>query len=894
MISVNLFVVLMFVCMITIPQAFAQEKTGSIDVFVKNTNGDRVAPVGMSIKIFKDLESKPLKEINPLEQNPISISSLPLGHRYKIEIYANSMYSDVGFVDLQKNQEKVDLTIKNAGGLRLNVFYNDAQTPLDNVRVLVRSHDGKLWDSTQTDALGQTERAWLYPPTKPDEYYYAEIVLGQNLKYTYTPIKLLQGVAQDLKVVTKWPVIVDKLITVEVYNTTKNKVTKEDGNFIAQLYSVDKKKIAESTITGKGLGYFAKLKVGNYALYIKTVDSSGALKTIASKKITVTDDLNLVKVYLNNQNLNNDYLNCNCVAFRLDDVQDYFLSSAQVGVLSVFHQKEAPLTIGVIGSVIGTDQKLVSSIKNALAFDRIEIANHSWRHTLYTKMTRSEQQDDLMQTNKKISELFGVTTTTFIPPQNLYNNDTLSILNSNGFTHISSGENGATEEPKKFQKSSFYEFPTFAYTAKLNPDTGYWKHLSNTQTIDQINDSIFNYGYAVVMLHPYEFSVYENGGYSNKPNMTKINDLGLLIDKVRSEGYTLSTIDAIQNFDLPNSNANTKQNDTTDMLSNCNCVAFRLDNVQDFWLNDVQNGLVDTFDQNKIPLTLTVLGKFIGSDPKVVDHIKEKFENKSQIRIANRGWEYVDHTSYDKEKQKTSITQTNDKIKKIFGKNNVIFSPPYDEFNKDTLDALKDAKILYFSSSITKDPRPFPQDSIKHVPSTVTFTNLVDDDPFLSGTSTQKALTKIQMSIAQHGFAVISLQPSDLAVKTDTFENEIDFQKLSLLKAIFSELKSNHINMVMLESIPDSLDVMFIPDWIKTNAKWWSEGKITDSDFIKGIEYLIEQNVIKIPQTEQGTSTKKIPDWIKTNAKWWSEGKIHDGDFVKGIQYLIQNGILVV
>ena len=108
------------------------------------------------------------------------------------------------------------------------------------------------------------------------------------------------------------------------------------------------------------------------------------------------------------------------------------------------------------------------------------------------------------------------------------------------------------------------------------------------------------------------------------------------------------------------------------------------------------------------------------------------------------------------------------------------------------------------------------------------------------------------------------------------------------------ELKSNHIDMVMLESIPDYLDVMLVPDWIKTNAKWWSEGKITDSDFIKGLEYLIEQNVIKIPQTEQGTSAKKIPDWIKTNAKWWSEGKIRDGDFVKGIQYLIQNGIVVV
>src|SRR3989337_1217437 len=37
-----------------------------------------------------------------------------------------------------------------------------------------------------------------------------------------------------------------------------------------------------------------------------------------------------------------------------------------------------------------------------------------------------------------------------------------------------------------------------------------------------------------------------------------------------------------------------------------------------------------------------------------------------------------------------------------------------------------------------------------------------------------------------------------------------------------------------------------------------------------------------------------IPDWIKNNAKWWSEGQIDDTAFVSGIQYLINNGIMEV
>ena len=42
------------------------------------------------------------------------------------------------------------------------------------------------------------------------------------------------------------------------------------------------------------------------------------------------------------------------------------------------------------------------------------------------------------------------------------------------------------------------------------------------------------------------------------------------------------------------------------------------------------------------------------------------------------------------------------------------------------------------------------------------------------------------------------------------------------------------------------------------------------------------------------TTTYEIPQWIKDNAKWWSEGLITDQDYINGLQYLIQQGILKV
>jgi hypothetical protein len=37
-----------------------------------------------------------------------------------------------------------------------------------------------------------------------------------------------------------------------------------------------------------------------------------------------------------------------------------------------------------------------------------------------------------------------------------------------------------------------------------------------------------------------------------------------------------------------------------------------------------------------------------------------------------------------------------------------------------------------------------------------------------------------------------------------------------------------------------------IPDWIRNNAKWWADGLITDEDYIKGLQYLISQGILKV------------------------------------------------
>ena len=88
-----------------------------------------------------------------------------------------------------------------------------------------------------------------------------------------------------------------------------------------------------------------------------------------------------------------------------------------------------------------------------------------------------------------------------------------------------------------------------------------------------------------------------------------------------------------------------------------------------------------------------------------------------------------------------------------------------------------------------------------------------------------------------------------------------------------------------------------IPDWVRGNAEWWAQGSIGDSDFVSGIQYLIKEGIMQIPETAQGTTaddSQGIPSWIKNNADWWARGLISDDDFVKGIQYLIEQGIISI
>ena len=90
-------------------------------------------------------------------------------------------------------------------------------------------------------------------------------------------------------------------------------------------------------------------------------------------------------------------------------------------------------------------------------------------------------------------------------------------------------------------------------------------------------------------------------------------------------------------------------------------------------------------------------------------------------------------------------------------------------------------------------------------------------------------------------------------------------------------------------------DMPKIPMWVKQNGSWWSTGEIIDSEFLEGIKFLIDKQIIEIPLLESSSQSEwKIPGWTKTIVGWWNEEQISDDEFLFIMKNLIEREIIIV
>lgn len=245
---------------------------------------------------------------------------------------------------------------------------------------------------------------------------------------------------------------------------------------------------------------------------------------------------------------------CNCVAFRFDDVQGYWLNDVQIAVMETLEKKNVPLTIGIIGGEqfqFGNDRKITNFVKDRLLTEKslIEIANHGLNHENFGTFDKQTQNDLIIKSNERISDILGITPKVFVPPFNEFNNDTINVLQQNNFTHFSSMLE-TSKLPYLFENVPVYHFPETSTTGIFNREIGVFKKISNQETLDFIEISLIKYGFAVVTMHPQEFSIIKDGTYTNQVNRRYIDDLKVLIDEIQNSGVKIVFLSRINNVDF--------------------------------------------------------------------------------------------------------------------------------------------------------------------------------------------------------------------------------------------------------------------------------------------------------------------------------------------------------
>lgn len=115
-------------------------------------------------------------------------------------------------------------------------------------------------------------------------------------------------------------------------------------------------------------------------------------------------------------------------------------------------------------------------------------------------------------------------------------------------------------------------------------------------------------------------------------------------------------------------------------------------------------------------------------------------------------------------------------------------------------------------------------------------------------------------------------------------------------KANFQKNRQNYSEKHQSDKITStSLGEQQLPSWLKTNAKWWASGQLSDTEFTTGIKFLIENDLITITNneiTQTSNSELQTPHWIKNTAGWWADGLVSDEEFVSGLEHLVNSGVI--
>lgn len=136
------------------------------------------------------------------------------------------------------------------------------------------------------------------------------------------------------------------------------------------------------------------------------------------------------------------------LVFRYDD---FLLKNDSIdeSVIRIFQKHKIPLVIGVIpydsieNKIFQENFSSLPILKKGVKNNSIEIAQHGFNHQKivngeFNGVNQSEQKRRILKGKEMLDSIFQTNITTFIPPWNTYDKNTLKVMNEIGLKNLSS------------------------------------------------------------------------------------------------------------------------------------------------------------------------------------------------------------------------------------------------------------------------------------------------------------------------------------------------------------------------------------------------------------------------------------------------------------------------
>jgi len=210
-----------------------------------------------------------------------------------------------------------------------------------------------------------------------------------------------------------------------------------------------------------------------------------------------------------------------------------------------------------------------------------------------------------------------------------------------------------------------------------------------------------------------------------------------------------------------------------------NSVVFRLDDIPydspiyDESRINVNLAVMDVFSKRNQNLTLGLVMRYLELHPKLLVSIVNGY-SKGIFELALHGWDHDDYSKLTAIDQERSLLNAKTKLGELFGNSSKIFIPPYNKFNRFTIDVMKKLGINIISSNVYSDyhlffmanhPKNIKNDKlIYHLPEMVSFEEFKGTKPIRIPLA--QLVNDVQRHLSKYGYAIITLHPQSF-VKFD-------------------------------------------------------------------------------------------------------------------------------